>query len=101
MAFFFVVFIIRFIMKLRFPQSESIDFSYLNNSPNIELSYDAFLKDINELVHRHVPSGKCTRKELRFLYKTWISKRMQKMIKIRDRIFKKYLESSKPNRQYS
>ena len=67
----------------------NIDFSYLNNSLNIELSYDAFLKDITELVDRHVPSRKCTRKELRFRNKPWINKRIQKMIKIRDRIFKK------------
>ena len=65
----------------------NIDFSYLNNSLNIELSYDAFLKDITELVDRHVPSRKCTRKELRFRNKPWINKRIQKMIKIRDRIF--------------
>ena len=65
--------------------------------PAIDIN-NAFLKHTSELVERHVPGRKFTRKELRFIKKTWISKRIQNMIEARDRILKK-LKSDKSLRK--
>ena len=65
------------------------EFSYLNGSSDINNNYDQFLKDITLLVEKHVPTKQCSKKESKLKGKPWINYRVQKMMKIRDRILRK------------
>ena len=63
-----------------------IDFGYLNESSNIDSNYDRCLKDIMSLVEQHVPTKKCSEKESKLKKKPWITNRIERMIKVRDKI---------------
>ena len=58
-------------------------------APDINNNYDQFLKDITLLVEKHVPTKQCSKKESKLKGKPWINYRVQKMMKIRDRILRK------------
>ena len=62
-----------------------IEFNYLDINKN----YDQFLKDINLLIEKHVPTKQCRKKESKLKGKPWIDYRIQKMMKIRDRSLRK------------
>ena len=62
-----------------------IRFGYINDSADIDTNYYKLLSDLTSLVNKHVPSRTLTRRELKFKLKPWISYKIQKMIKIRDR----------------
>ena len=66
-----------------------IEFNYLNDNSDINKNYDQFLKDINLLVEEHVPTKYCSKTESKLKEKPWIDYRVQKMMKIRDRILRK------------
>ena len=66
-----------------------IDFRYLNESSSIDGDYDRFLKDIVSLVEQHVPTKKCSRKESKCKMKPWITNRIQRMIKFRDKFLRR------------
>ena len=66
-----------------------IDFGYLNEVFNIDSNYGQFLKDIVSLVEQHVPTRKCSKRESKFKIKPWITKRIQRMIKICDSILRR------------
>ena len=61
----------------------------MNDSSDIDNNYNQFLKDITLLVEQHVPTKQCSKKESKLKGKPWITYRIQKMMKIRDRILRK------------
>ena len=66
-----------------------MDFSYIDSSTKIEINLNKFFEEINLLIERHVPVKECNKKELKFKLKPWISYRIQRMMKIRDRLLRK------------
>jgi len=66
-----------------------MEFSYTDNSTDIENNYNKICQEIKLLIERHVPLKECSRKELKFKLKPWISYRIQRMMEIRDRLLRK------------
>ena len=59
----------------------------------VSTKFDRFLKDLSTLTNKHAPIKKRSRKEIRMKDKPWINSRIQKMMRIRDRVllrFKKH-----------
>ena len=42
------------------------------------------------LVSKYIPNKKCSKRELRYRSRPWISSRIKKVMKIRDRLLKKW-----------
>ena len=67
-----------------------IDFAYLeNNDIDVNKKFDRFLKDLTSLTNKPAPIKKRSRKEMKLQDKPWINSKMQKMMRIRDRILQK------------
>ena len=66
-----------------------LDLNYLQNDNDINHICNKFLEDITNLVDKHVPFIKCTNKELKLKTKPWINHRIQKMMKVQERLLKK------------
>ena len=67
-----------------------IDFTYLeSNDMGVSTKFDRFLKDLSTLTNKHAPIKKRSRKEIRMKDKPWINSRIQKMMRIRDRVLLK------------
>ena len=67
-----------------------IDFAYLeNNDIDVNIKFDRFLKDLTSLTNKHAPIKKRSRKEMKLKDKPWINSKIQKMMRIRDRILQK------------
>ena len=56
-----------------------LDLHYLKNDNSINHIYDKFLEDVTNLVDKHVPLIKCTKKESKLKMKPWINHRIQKI----------------------
>ena len=75
--------------------------NYLNNDSDINRIYDKFLEDITTLVEKHVPIIKCTNHESKLKAKPWINNRIQKMMKVRDRLLRKVKKDrNETNKQF-
>ena len=74
-----------------------ISFGYINDSVDIDTNYNRFLSDLTSLVNKHIPSRMITRGELKFKLKPWISYKIQKIIKIRDRFLRKFNQDKSEN----
>ena len=67
-----------------------VDFAYLeNNDRDVNKKFDRFLKDLTSLTNKHAPIKKRSRKEMKLQDKPWINSKIQKMMRIRDRILQK------------
>ena len=55
-----------------------MDFKYINNATDFDHAYNKILDDTASLVEKHVPTKRCTKKELKLKAKPWINKRIQK-----------------------
>ena len=67
-----------------------LDFTYLEDSDNdINNKFDRFLNDLTSLTKKHAPIKKRSRKEMKLKDKPWINNRIQKMMRIRDRVLLK------------
>ena len=66
-----------------------IDFNYLRDDNDINYIYNKFLEDITSLVDKHVPLIRCTNRESKLKTKPWINHRIQKMMKVQDRLLRK------------
>ena len=66
-----------------------LELSYIDIDTDINGNYNKFSQDINILVEKHVPVKKCTKKESKIKAKPWINSRIQKMMRIRDDMFRK------------
>ena len=71
----------------------AMDFNYVYNSIDVDCVYNKFLDDITSLVEKHVPTKRCTKKELKLKAKPWINKRIQKMMRIRNQLLRKMKKS--------
>ena len=55
-----------------------MDFNYVYNSTDFNCAYNKFIDDVTSLVEKHVPTKRCTKKQLKLKAKPWINKRIQK-----------------------
>ena len=76
------------ILNINWPEVLSIDLGDVNHS------FDMFDQKINEVLDKHVPLKKLTKKELRLQAKPWITQGILNSIKRRDRLLKKYINST-------
>ena len=78
-----------------------LDFNYLYEDSDIDWTYNRFLEDITTLADKHVPIIKYPKKEAKLIAKPWITNRIKKMMKVRDRLLKKMKRNkSETNRQF-
>ena len=61
-----------------------------NASTGMDDKFDNFLLNIHTLINKHCPQKRLNKKKLKLRSKPWINKRVLKMMKIRDRLFKKF-----------
>ena len=64
---------------------------------NINNSYNVFHTTFSELIDKHVPLKKLTRKQVKTLSKPWITPGIIKSIKLRDSLFKSFHKTTEPN----
>ena len=75
-----------------------IDFTYLdNNDLDVNNKFDRFLKDLDTLTKQHAPIIRRSRKEMKLKDKPWINHRIQKMMRIRDKILQKMKKQQTPD----
>ena len=66
------------------------NFTYFETSDmDVNKKFDRFLKDLSTLTNKHAPIIKRSRKEMKLKDKPWINNKIQKMMRIRDRILLK------------
>ena len=56
---------------------------------NMNAKFNRFLANVNEIVKKHAPLKKLTKNDLKLRNKPWINNRIQKMMRLRDRLLKK------------
>ena len=68
---------------------KSLDLTFLNdNSLDVDAKFNRFLSILDELVKTHAPLRKLSKRDIKFRNKPWISGRIQKMMRLRDRLFR-------------
>ena len=66
-----------------------IERSYLSDeSTDLNTKFDKFLRSLHDLINKHCPKKKLSKKVLKLRSKPWINFQIQKMMRIRDKIFK-------------
>ena len=58
--------------------------------------FDLFFARVNTLLDEHEPNHKLSRKRTLLKAKTWINKNIQRLIRERDRLFKRYCNENNP-----
>ena len=67
-----------------------LDLSYLNdNALDVNAKFNRLLSSLDELVNTHAPLKKLTKRDIKFRNKPWINCKIQKMMRIRDRLLRK------------
>ena len=61
---------------------------------DVSKKFDRFFKDLNTLTNKHAPIKKRNGKEIKLKDKPWINSRIQKMMRIRDRVLQKLKKRS-------
>ena len=75
-----------------------IDFTYLENCDlDVNNIFDRFLQDLNTLTNKHAPIKRRSREEMKLKDKPWINNRIQKMMRIRDKILQKMKKQQTPD----
>ena len=68
----------------------NIDLTFLNDSAlDVNAKFNRLLSILDELVQTHAPLKKLTKRDIKFRNKPWINGKIQKMMRIRDRILRK------------
>ena len=63
----------------------NLNFEYLNANPtDVNAKFNRFLANLNEIVSKHAPLKKLTKRDLKLRNKPWINSRIQKMMRLRD-----------------
>ena len=71
------------------------DISYLKDeNTDLNEKFNTFLHNLNNLVDKHCPQKKLNKKMLKLRKKPWINFQIQKMMKIRDKLFKQFKVSN-------
>ena len=74
-----------------------LDISYLNDdSTDLNIKVDTFFLNLDNLIKKHCPKKKLNMKMLKLRNKPWINFKIQKMMKIRDKLFKQVKVSNLP-----
>ena len=74
---------------------ENLDLTFLNNNTlDTDSKFNRLLSILDELVKNHAPLKKLSKKDIKFRNKPWINGRIQKMMRIRDRLLRKYRKSN-------
>ena len=55
----------------------------------VNLKFKIFLHNLYDIVKKHAPLKKLTKKELKLRNKPWINSRIQKMMQLREKALKK------------
>ena len=66
----------------------NLNFTITENS---EENFDIFLKSFTEIINKRAPFRTLTRKEVRMKNKPWINKALLSQIKLKNRLYKKYI----------
>ena len=66
---------------------------HLNNVNNINTSFNLFIKNMNEIINKHTPVKKLSRKQLFHKDKHWITKGIRKAINTRNYYYNKFIKS--------
>ena len=61
---------------------------------DINSKFNRFLSNLDKLVKTHAPLKKLTKKEVKLRNKPWINGKIQKMIRIKDKLLKKFKKSN-------
>ena len=75
----------------------NLDLSYLDdNALDVNAQFNRLLSNLDEVVKTHAPLRKLTKRDIKFRNKPWINGKIQKMMRIRDRILKKLKKNNNP-----
>ena len=75
----------------------NLDLSYSNdNALDVNAQFNRLLSNLDEVVKTHAPLRKLTKRDIKFRNKPWINGKIQKMMRIRDRILKKLKKNNNP-----
>ena len=67
-----------------------LNFAYLDdNQSNASANFSRFLGNVDEIVKKHAPLKKLTKNDLKLRNKPWINSRIQKMMRLRDKLLKR------------
>ena len=67
----------------------SLDLNMLHNHDvSIDNKFDYFYETLSNSVDKHVPSKKMTKKDIKLYYKPWITSKIVRLIRNRDRLKK-------------
>ena len=73
----------------------NLDLTYLNHDQvDINSKFNRFLSNLDKLVKTHAPLKKLTKNEVKLRNKPWINGKIQKMIRIKDKLLKKLKKSN-------
>ena len=65
------------------------------NKDDPNYSFDKFNQVINQLLDKHIPLMKMSKKQYKQQFKPWITKGIRKSISIRDKLLKKFINCKK------
>ena len=68
------------------------------NKNDPDFSFNQFYEKINSIIDNHLPLKKVSKKELKQQFKPWITTGIRKAIKVRDKLFNKYINSKNHNK---
>ncbi len=68
-----------------------------NNALNLNEKFDIYLTTLHNLIDKHCPKKMLSKKALKLRNKPWINLRIQKMIRIRDKLFQIFKLSNSVN----
>ena len=70
---------------------KDVERSYLNDKEiDINRKFETFLYKLHNLVDKHCPKKKLSKKALKLRSKPWINRHIQKMMRIRDKLFRQF-----------
>ena len=72
-----------------------LDFAFLDdNLSNVDSKFNRLLSILDELIKSHVPLKKLSKSDIKFRNKPWINSKIQKMMRIRDRLLGKFRKNN-------
>ena len=83
---------------------DDVSIQVFNNFENINDQFQDFFNKLQGCVDRHVPIKKLTPREVKLVQKPWISSELNKMIKIKNKLFyrkKRQPTNTNVNRLYN
>ena len=68
---------------------------WIGDSANIDVNsrFDTFYSVLSNLVYKHIPSIKMSKRQVKFSLKPWISSGITKSLKIKNNLYKKFIKT--------